>query len=152
MGMIIRVAFNNQNWSSRCTNVRGDRRFFKCRERAYATGYKLDEKSNCLADCWESTLCTKYFWESTIGNFGNKAEGNVFFVYPDVDNSLVLWGKSVVDRVEGDRIYFREFKAMPTEKWVRNLSAKQILGKNWGQPTFRYLNDDQEDFLLGLLR
>lgn len=150
MGMIIRVAFNNQNWSGRCRNVRGDARFSKCREGVYDVGYKLDEKGNCLADCWESTLCTEYFWGSTIGNFGRRARGNVFFVYSRIDNTLVLWGKSEVDRVEGNRIYFKAFKAIPTEKWKR-LTAKEILGKNWGQGTYRYLGKNQEDSLLRLL-
>ena len=151
MGMIIRVAFNNQNWSGRCKNVRGDPRFSKCREELYAVGYKPDERGNCLANCWESTLCTEFFWVSSVGNFGGRAAGNVFFVYPDVNNALVLWGKSDVDRRAGDRIYFKPFKAMPAQKWVRNLSAKQILGKNWASGTYRYLNEVQERFLLGLL-
>lgn len=150
MGMIIRVAFNNQNWSGRCQNVRGDTRFSKCREDVYDVGYKLDEKGNCLADCWESTLCTAYFWGSTIGNFGRRAQGNVFFVYSDTNNGLVLWGKSEVARVEGKWIYFKAFKPIPETKW-RRLNAKQILGKNWGQGTYRYLSKSHEDFLLGLL-
>lgn len=94
-------------------------------------GYRLDKNRNCTARSWESTLCTEYFWGSTIGNFGPRAQGIVFFVFSDIDNSLVLWGKSEVDRVEGDRVYFKKFKPVPSEKWVRNLSAEDILGVPW---------------------
>jgi hypothetical protein len=148
MGMIIRVAFNNQNWAGRCKGAGQDGRLFKCQEGIVDTSYQLDANGNCLANCWESTLCTKYFWESTIGNFGKRAAGNVFFVFPDVNNSLALWGESEVDRVEGSRVYFKPFMAMPSNKWVRNLSPIDILGKYWKGGTWRYLSSNQEDFLL----
>ncbi len=151
MGMIIRVAFNNQNWAGTCKNARGDK-FAKCRDRVLDVGYALDESGKCTATCWESTLCVKYFWGNPIGNFGRRAKGTVFFVYPHTDNSLVLWGKSEVDRVEGDRIFFKEFKPMPPEKWVRNLRAEDILGVPWGNGTYRYLCKEQEDSLNSLIR
>ena len=149
MGMLIRVAFNNQSWRGRCKNADRDTRLFKCQEGVVDVGYKLDANGNCIANCWESTLCTKHFWGNPLGNFGQRASGNVFFVFPHhIDNSLILWGKSEVDKVEGNRIYFKKFEAMPSQKWVRFPSAKDILGIPWGQGTYRYLNKDQEDFLL----
>lgn len=153
MGMIIKVAYNNQNWTGRCRNTANNVRFYKCQEGAYAVGYKTDKNGNCLGEeCWESTLCTKYFWGCNIGKFDKRAEGKVFFVFPDISGFLVLWGKSEVERAEGNKIYFKEFKAMPREKWVTNLTAEDILGKAWKQPPFRYLSSSQEDYLEGRIR
>jgi hypothetical protein len=149
MGMIIRVGFNNQNWAGRCRDAAPNRdlRLHKCQGRYIDTGYELDENGDCVGNhCWESKLCTKYYWGNSRGNFDiMRAYGNVFFVFPDIDNSLVLWGKSKVDRVEGNKVYFKPFSPMPPQKWVRNLSPKDdILGENWGQGTYRYLDDAQE--------
>lgn len=149
MGMIIRVAFNNQNWAGKCKNAdqRG-RRLFKCWQQVVDTGYKVDRSGNCLADCWESTLCTEYFWMSTRGNFDTeRANGNVFFVYPDIDNSFVLWGKSKIERVVGNKVYFKKFKPMSLERWVRGLSSKDMIGKHWGSGTFRYIDAQIESKL-----
>ena len=151
MGMILKVAYNNQNWAGRCRNAVSDVRLFKCREGAYDVSYHVDNNGNCLADCWESTLCTKYFWRSTIGNFSYRAEGKVFLVFPTLINDLTLWGKSVFDRVEGDTVYFKEFRTMPSETWVHNLSPIDIFGKPWMQPPFRYLSEKQEEYLENLI-
>lgn len=146
--MIIRTAFNNQNWSGKCKNAdQRDRRLFKCWRRIVDTGYRIDKSGNCLADCWESTLCTKYFWEGTRGgNFSKRARGNVFFVFLDIDNSYVLWGKSKVKKVVGNVVYFNKFKPMPPERWVR-LSLKDIIGQKWAQGTYRYIDAKTESRL-----
>ena len=148
--MIIRVGFNNQNWAGRCKDAAPNRdlRLYKCQGGYINTGYKLDANGDCVGDCWESKLCTEsiYRWVSHLGNFDiMRAYGNVFFVFPDFDNSLVLWGKSEVDRVVGNEIYFKPFSPMPPENWVRNLSPRDdILGVNWGAGTYRYLDAAQE--------
>lgn len=152
MGMIIRVAFNNQNWAGKCKNADHDRRLFKCKQQVVETGYKIDKNGNCLAECWESTLCNKYFWMSTIGNFDTKkVKGNVFFVYPDIDNSLVLWGKSRVKKVIANKVYFEKFRPMPLEKWVRGLYPKVMIGQHWKQNTFRYIDSRVESRLKDLI-
>lgn len=153
MGMIIRVAFNNQNWAGNCKNAdQHDRGLFKCWKNTLKTGYKIDENGNCMANCWESTLCTEYSWLNKNGYFDtNRAKGNVFFVFPAYDNSLVLWGKSRVSKVIGDKIYFNKFKPMPAEKWIRDLPANFILGKNWGHGTFRYIDSQIENKLKNLI-
>ena len=150
--MILKVAYNNQNWAGTCKNANNYATFFKCIDKTYNVNYRLNNKGNCLATCWESTLCKKYFWRSTIGNFSVRAEGKVFFVYPTFENDLTLWGRSEVDRVEYNTVYFKEFKAMPREKWVRNLSAIDIFGTPWMQPPFRYLIEKQEEYLEDLIR
>ncbi|HEX9976715.1 MAG TPA: hypothetical protein VGA82_05640 [Dehalococcoidales bacterium] len=152
MGMIIRVAFNNQNWAGKCKNAHGVL-FSKCWDGTLDVSYALDKNGNCIANCWESTLCTKYFWENQRGNFSERAEGTVFFVFsPPIDNSLILWGKSEVDRVKNNKVYFREFKPIPYGKWVRDLWPKDILGKPWGSGTYRYLTEEQERFLNNLIK
>lgn len=162
MGMIIRTAFNNQNWNGKCNNAdknsgKRDENLFKCWNEVLKTGYKIDENGNCLADCYESTLCTEYYWmngerNGKLLNFDtDKAKGYVFFVYPKNDNSLVLWGKSKISKVDGGTIYFEKFKPMPEEKWIQGLTAKHILGKSWGHLTFRYIDSQIEKYLNDLI-
>ena len=147
--MIIRVAFNNRNWNGKCLNAdKRDRRLYKCWEKVVKTGYKIDNKGKCKADCSESSLCKKFKWYNYRGDFNSKkAKGKVYFVYPDIDNSLVLWGKSKVLKIDGDTITFNKFKPMPETKWLRNLRAKDILGKHWGRNPFRYIGEDIEQLL-----
>lgn len=153
MGMVIRVAFNNKNWAGKCTNANRDRRLFKCRENVVNTGYKVDKNGNCLAECWESSLCTKFFWNSEVGNFNKeRAKGEVFFVFTDLDNSLILWGMSKVKKIEGKRIYFDKFKPLPPEKRVKFPSSKDVVGKVWGQNTYRYIDANREDELKELIK
>jgi hypothetical protein len=153
MGMIIRVAFNNRNWMGKCTNVKDDDRFFKCSKKVVATGYRVDKNGNCVSeDCWEQHLCKKYRWRTDHGNFKRaQAKEPVFFVFPDVDNSLVLWGMSKIKEVKGNEIYFDEFKPLPQEKWVRGLSSKDLIGKPWGNGTYRYIGPDKEAKLKKLI-
>lgn len=148
MQVIIRVAFNNQNWMGKCTNIPPkDLRFEKCTTNTVDVGARIDELGNCNGGgCWEKTLCTEYFWVGSQGNFGERARGTVFFVFPDVDGSLVLWGKSKVKKVEGNKVYFEEFEPMSEEKWVKGLRAKEILGVNWGNGTYRYLDKPHHQY------
>ena len=150
MGMIIQVAFNNQNWSDKCKNAKSDKRLVKCQKQAVNTRYKVVDIDCLSEDCWESTLCTKYFWMSR-GNFDrNRTRGDVFFVYPHhVYNYYVLWGKSKVKKVEGDKIHFEEFK--PMQKPVKGFSAIELTGKNWGSGTYRYIDAEREAILNDLI-
>ncbi len=162
MGMIIRTAFNNQNWDGRCNNAdkntdKRDERLFKCWNKVLKTGYEIDENGNCLANCYESTLCTEYYWMNGERNGKlldfktDRAKGNVFFVNPIKDNSLVLWGKSKISKVNGGKIEFEKFKPMPEEKWIHGLTAKYIFGVHWGQLTFRYIDSQIEKYLNDLI-
>lgn len=156
MGMVIRTAFNNQNWMDKCKNLDlPDERLFKCMKGVFNTGFRPDKNGNCVADCWESTLCTQYFWVNARGKFSEKATGNVYFVYPYVKHnkeSLVLWGKTKVKKVVRDKVFFNKFKPMPPWKWVRGLSPKQILGQNWGRSTHRYIDAKTESKLLEIIK
>lgn len=152
MGMVIRTAFNNQNWNGKCKDAENER-FFYCK--VVDTGYGIDDEGNCSSEvCFESKLCKEYIWRNTIGNFGKKAEGQVFFIFRDhkEKNAFVLWGMTQVKKVDGNRVYFKEFKPFPQEKWIRRLSLEETIGrKKWGQGTYRYIDVDKESKLRGLL-
>jgi hypothetical protein len=154
MGMIIRVAFNNRDWKGKCTNVKDDKRFFKCSMEVVRTGYKIGKNGNCVSKaCWEQHLCKKYRWRNNHGNFKRaRAKEPVFFVFPHVDNSLVLWGMSKIKEVKGNEIYFDEFEPLPPEIWVRGLSSKKLIGKHWGSGFFRYIGPDKEAKLKNLIK
>lgn len=142
MGIIIRTAYNNNNWAGRCKNARRNNlQLKKCWNDVFNTGWKVDKKGNCLADCWECKLCRKYRWTNINGNFNKeRAFGNAYFIFTDINTSLVLWGKSKIKKVENDQMYFNKFNAFPPERWIRNLSAQQLLGQKWGHGTFRYID------------
>ena len=142
MGMIIRVNFNNQRWAGKCKNADSDRRLYKCQKKLMKTGFKVDKKGNCLANCWESTLCTKFFWGNEKGNYDSeRAKGKVFFIFADKDGSRVLFAKSRVKKVEDDKLFFEKFRPMEQEKWIEGLLLKELLGKKWGEGTYRYIDE-----------
>lgn len=153
MGIIIRVAFNNKRWAGKCSNAdKRDRRLFKCWSKTVETGWRINKRGQCLANCVESVLCRKYYWINFQGNFdAMKASGNAYFVYPDINHSLVLWGKSRIKSVVKNKIFFHPFQPMPEKKWVRGISAKSILGKHWGSTPFRYIDNKIESKLDSLI-
>jgi hypothetical protein len=156
MGMIVRVAFNNQNWMGRCTNADSDPRLCKCQNVVYKIGngrFQTDEQGNCTSGCREETLCTEYFWQGYRGNVSaQKARGAAFFVYPDCgDGSLVLWGRSRVERVEGCRVHFGECQPLPEDMWLAGLRARDFLGADWRSGTYRFLDETQETWLANKL-
>jgi hypothetical protein len=165
MGMMIRVAFNNQGWAGKCKDAANDKRLFKCHGQVIdvrfpgGSGFEVDKNGNCACGwCFEAALCTEYYWVS--GKNFRHAQGNVFFLFPDEDNSLVLWGRSKVrdirlvhrDADKHYRLYFEQFKPMPPQQWIRALRGEHILGKLWGMGTYRYLTEDQENYLEALIR
>ncbi len=75
----------------------------------------------------------------------------MFFVFLDVDNSFVLWGTSRVEKVVDNKVYFKKFKPMLPERWIRDLSSKDIIGQNWGHGTYRYINAQIESKLEKLI-
>lgn len=155
MGMIIRVAFNNKNWMGKCENGDTDERLFKCQGLDINIGwgeFRVDERGNCQSECRESELYARYLWENYQGNVDtNRASGETFFVFPHVDNSLVLWARSRVQRTENNMIYFERFDPMPEDRWIEGLRAIDFLGKKWGQGTYRYLDEVQTERLMDLI-
>lgn len=155
MSVIIRVEFNNQNWNGQCQNADRDRRLSRCRKSVVDTGYNVTEEGQCNAQCWEKSLCSDYTWHSRIGNFGEKATGDAYFVYRDVvDNTLVLWGKSKIREAKGDLLYFERFKPLSENAQVRGLTYQDLenIGvPKWGSGTFRYISDETANALNSLI-
>lgn len=144
--MIIRVAFNNQNWADKCIDANTDDRLFQCRRKNIVdTGFKTDHNNICQGRCWESTLCTKFYWINLKGKFGPKATGEVFFLFKDVDDSLVLWGKSKIREVIENKVYFEEFKPLTKNRWITGLQYSNLRGigvPDWRTGTFRYIENE----------
>lgn len=143
MAVIIRTAFNSQGWNGQCQNADRDRRLFQCQEAVIDIGYKVTKTGQCAAKCWEQSLCSTYTWYSTTGDFGERATGDVYFVYRDIDQSLVLWGKSEIKKAEGNSLSFKRFKPLSESEQVRGLTYQDLetIGvPRWGSGTFRYIS------------
>ncbi len=154
MGVIIRTAFNNQKWSGQCQNADRDRRLFQCRESVIDVGFKVTKGGQCTANCWEQSLCSDYAWYSSTGNFGERANGNVYFVYRDVNETLVLWGKSQIRMVIDNKLIFRRFRPISENSQVRGLTYKYLnnIGvSEWRSGTFHYINDETASVLDSLI-
>lgn len=154
MSVIIRAAFNNQNWNGQCQNADRDRRLFQCHESVISTGYKVTKAGKCAAQCWEQSLCSNYTWHSTTGNFGERATGDAYFVYRDIDQTLVLWGKSEIKKAEGSSLTFKKFKPLSENAQVRGLTyqyLEEVGVPKWGSGTFRYISDKTSDVLNALI-
>jgi hypothetical protein len=154
MAVIIRAAFNNQNWNGQCQNADRDRRLFQCHESVINTGYKVTKAGKCAAQCWEQSLCSNYAWHSTTGDFGERASGNAYFVYRDIDQTLVLWGRSEIKKAEGNSLIFKKFKPLSESKQVRRLTYQYLedVGvPRWGSGTYRYISDEAATLLDSLI-
>ena len=153
MAIIIRVAFNNQHWNGQCQNADRDRRLFQCHKSIIDTGYKVTKKGQCAAQCWEQNLCSTYTWHYNK-NFGERAFGRAYFVYRDVDQTLVLWGTSEISEVEGNLLTFKKFKPLSENEQVQGLTYQYLedIGvARWGSGTFRYLDEKTADVLDSLI-
>jgi hypothetical protein len=175
MGLVIRTAFNNQGWAGRCKNPLSDARCFKCRQGGLYINkgnpiVEEDEHGCCKGEpedyplvkdetfwCWEQVLCKKYFWGNVKVKWRYVFVGMpVYFVYPEVDSTLTLWGHSLVDRIDNGPdeyppIFFKPFKPLPEERWAKGLNGEKITGKKWGQLHFRYLDERHERYLASLV-
>jgi hypothetical protein len=150
--MLIRTAFNNAGWAGKCTNAADDKRLYKCQKGIVDVGYgrfTFDEEGVCTSACDEARLCTELVWHSYHGKVDKKrAEGTAaYFVFPDIDSTLTLWGRATIDCTEDKRVRFLPFSPLPEEQWVRHLRADEILGKPWGQGTYRFIDSVTEAHL-----
>ena len=175
LGLVIRTAFNNQGWAGRCKNPLSDPRCFKCRQGGLYINkgnpiVEEDENGQCKGEpedyplvgdeafwCWEQVLCKKYFWGNVKGKWRYVFIGMpVYFVYPEVDSTLTLWGYGLVDRIDNEPdeyppIFFKPFEPLPQERWVKGLNGAKVTGKKWGQLHFRYLDESHEKYLASLI-
>lgn len=179
VGLVIRTAFNNQGWAGRCINPLGDNRCFKCREGGLyinkGNPIEEDETGYCKGEpeeyplylpedgdeafwCWEQVLCKKYFWGNVKGKWREAFKGMpVYFVYAEENRTLTLWGHSVIDKINDEPkryppIFFKSFKPLPQDKWVKGLTGEKITGSSWRQLHYRYLDERHENYLSSLVK
>jgi hypothetical protein len=166
MGIVIRTVFNNQGWAGPCKDPYNDPRCHGCIDGKVNVNnrkpIRVDGNGFCEGDiqhgelwCWEQTLCTeKSFWGNPQGKWGHRAYPGekIYLVYTEPNGSYTLWGKTEVDRVNNSatpapELHLKPFKPLPNNKRVRGLSAVILVGKKWGQGSFRYIDADREAFL-----
>lgn len=169
MAIVIRTLFNNQNWKGPCKNPHQDQRCDICFQKPPPVNIvppppddPVDEDGFCKGGCWEQRLCIDYKWGCTPegrkfskrANIGVKA----FFVYRQPNHEYTLWGKSKVRDVnvlghDGFYyLYFEPFEPLPEHKWVPNLAADKLVGEQWLMGNYRFIDDNREVYLEGLIQ
>jgi hypothetical protein len=79
-----------------------------------------------------------------VGEFSERAEGKAYFVYRDIESTLVLWGRSTITQRDGSFIYFKKFKPFDEQKAIKGITYKELEGvgvPSWGAGTFRYISE-----------
>ena len=150
MGMIIRTAFNSSGWKGQCANADRDRRLFQCQQNIVNAGYAIDKNGACQSQCWESKLCREYTWYCATGEFGDRAVGKVFFVYRDINDSLVVWGRTTVKIANGNTITMNRFSPLKSVQQVRGITydyLRSVGVPEWRAGTFRYIDEQCEGAL-----
>ena len=144
VGMLIRTTFNNAGWAGKCTNAKRDARLFKCQLNVVDIGhgeFTTDERGICTSGCDEEMLCVDFRWPGHQGRVNKKkAQGTAFFVFPNVNSSLTLWGRATIAGTEGNSVCLLPFSPLPQDEWIWDLRAQEILGKQWGQGTYRFID------------
>lgn len=171
MGIVIRTLYNNQDWQALCKQPRPYNECKRCFNPKEAILSPSPSDEVCTGNCWERNICVKYRWGFTRkGNkFGARAHigMKVFFVHKQTGGKqalYTLWGKttaqSIDDKVvaEGQDdekgfafIHFSPFEPLPRDKWKYNLTAYELVGKEWRQGTFRYIDGRGEACLEQLI-
>ena len=168
MGIIIRTLYNNQDWQAPCKNPYKDAACRSCFDPNVAIRGPRPADEICSGNCWERNICVKYSWGCTPKGrtFGVRAYigMKVFFVYKQLDGNYTLWGMSTVRSIDntpleegGDDekgfafIHFNPFKALPRDKWVRDLTDRQLVGESWLMGRYRYIDARRESHLEQLI-
>jgi hypothetical protein len=89
----------------------------------------------------------------------------VLFVYKHFAGDYTIWGTSRVVSVDLEPmqtgkdfedgykfIHFEPFQQLPKEEWVSGLSDNQLVGAEWRQGRFRYIDREQELHLEKLIK
>ena len=168
MGILIRTLYNNQGWEGLCNSPSKDRSCSLCFEPNVNIRPPSPSDEICTGNCWERNLCIKYRWGCTPQGraFGKRAYIGMkaFFVYKQSDGNYTLWGKTTVQNIddkvledgEDDErgfafIHFTPFEPLPKDKWVHNLTAYELVGEEWRQGRYRYIDGKREAYLEQLI-
>ncbi len=168
MGIIIRHMYNNQMWSAPCKRPNEDTSCSLCfNPNVNIRGPELAD-AVCSGQCWEQELRTSYEWGCATGRgFGNRAHPGMkaFFAFKQQNGTYTLWGRTTVRSVNvppmgklhsakeryANYIRFDSFEPLPREKWVNNLTAKELVGAEFRMGTYRFITAYQEDRLEKLI-
>lgn len=169
MGIVIRTLYNNRSWQAPCNSPYKDRGCSLCFEPNVDIKPPSISDEVCTGNCWERNLCIKYRWGGIPKGrtFGGQAYIGMkaFFVCKQLDGNYTLWGKTTVQSIddnvleEGEDdekgfafIHFSPFEALPKDKWVRDLTAQQLVGKKWLMGRHRYIDTGRETYLEQLIK
>ena len=172
-GLVIRTVFNNQGWAGPCKNPLTDQQCYICVKGVLpgingGNPIEEDAEGYCHGDfgsyavpedkwCWEQTLCSEYYWRNIKGKWRYAKVGMpVYFVYSEIDRTLTLWGKAIIDKIDNKHplptLHFQKFKPLPQKIWVYGLTGEELTGEHWKQGHYRYLNPRYETYLADLVK
>jgi hypothetical protein len=164
VAIVIRVAWNNKSWKASCDTPGKDPFCWYCFRGVLQIEQPKKDDFICTGDCWESRLCKEFKWGCTAKGkvYGSDAYPGVsaFFVFKQPDDNYTVWGRTSVSAVDTQPmkstykyedgyafIHFQPFEPLPPEKWVKNLSDVELVGKRWLQGRHRYIDNDQAVYL-----
>lgn len=157
MGIVIRVAYSNGGggWNGPCLHPLADRSAFEqcIKQRVDVGEVREDENGYCVSSCWEKNLVRERLWHNVLGDWGFRAHPgtSVFFVFRQPNRLFCLWGKTKVKNTNGKEIIFEHFQPLPDAQRVRDLTAHDLVGKDWKQGFYRYISSLQEERLERLM-
>lgn len=170
MGIVIRTLYNNQAWKQPCVKPFADHFCFECLKDYVSLSIKPPSKDDevCSGRCWEQNICSGYRWGCTPSGrrFGKRAFPGMkaYFVYKQPDGKYTIWGTSVVRSIESvfkkssidDKEYqfmnLQPFDQLPQRNWARNMTDKQLVGEEWRQGRYRFIDSEQESYLDQLIK
>ena len=164
MAIVIRTAYNNNDWKAPCDIPGKDPLCFYCFKGLLDINKPDPSDTVCSGQCWEQHLCNDYKWgcPPTGRFFGPSAYPGaaVFLVFKQPDDNYTIWGKTVISSVDEETmqsdkdyedgfsfIHFDSFDPLPRDKWVKDISDKQLVLAKWMQGRHRYIDVNQEKYL-----
>ncbi|MDP2730630.1 MAG: hypothetical protein Q8O55_09100 [Dehalococcoidales bacterium] len=168
MAIVIRVAYNNKDWKARCEKPGQDSLCWYCFTHILDIQAPKYDDVECSGDCWEQHLRNDYKWGCTPKGriFGPNAYrgATVFLVFKQRNGNYTIWGKTTVNAVDAevvqsDKDYedgfafirFKPFDPLTRDKWVTDVSDKQLVVTKWLQGRYRYVDANQEKYLNRLI-
>lgn len=165
MGIVIRTLYNNQGWKARCIKPYSDTLCHICCSENVHVNITPPSPGDpeCSGHCWEENLCVDYRWGCTPAGrrFGSRAYPGmkVLFVYRQPGGNYTIWGMTTVRNIDSNIeisyvdgkgysfMYFDAFEQLVRHKWVRDLTDRQLVGEEWRQGRYRYIDSRHDTYL-----
>jgi len=164
MAIVIRTAYNNNNWKGACNYPGKDPLCWLCPTGFIQVHGPKENDIVCSGDCWERRICTEYRWGCTPKGRKYSLDAypgiTVYLVFKQLDGHYAIWGKTKVKSTDDEMmttgkdfedgyafIHFEPFEPLPRDKWVTGLSDVQLVGARWLQGRHRYIDSSQEKYL-----